>query len=89
MQREVQLKPTFADEYPALSPHRWYTAAAVAGLIKARRILEAGPEVKLDERVLSPAHFTFRGGSPRQGGWVGVRTRRVDRHPSVGSGRWR
>ena len=79
MLREVQLLPEFADEYPELTPGRWYTAAAVAGHVKAVRLVDEGADVRLPERLLDPARFHFRGGSPRHGIWVGTRTRRVDR----------
>lgn len=80
MRREVQLRPAFASHYPALEPGRWYTAAAVAGLVKGTLILELGPDAEFTDRVLPATHFVFRGGSPRHGSWLGQRTRRVDRH---------
>lgn len=79
MLREAQLDPAFASEYPNVIPGRWYTAAAVAGLVKGIRILRDGPDAPISERVLSQAHFTFRGGMPRHGSWLGLRSRRVDR----------
>lgn len=42
MLREVQLDPAFARLYPALSPGRWYTAAAAVGLLRGVRILRDG-----------------------------------------------
>jgi hypothetical protein len=78
--REAQLKPAFADDYPTLVPGRWYTAAALANLVKATRIVREGPRAQLTGRILSPAHFAFRGGSPRQGSWLGLRSRRMDRY---------
>jgi hypothetical protein len=80
MIREVQLNPAFAAEYPSLVPGRWYTAAAVAGLVKGTRIVKEGPDAQFTERLLPPGHFRFRGGSPRRGTWMGLRTRRLDRH---------
>lgn len=82
MRREVQLKPAFAELYPSLSAGRWYTAAAIAGLVKGFRIVHEGAEVRLTDRVLNAAHFEFRGGCPRWGSWAGMRTRRLDRHPA-------
>lgn len=81
MRREVQLKPAFAEFYPSLSPGQWYTAAAVAGMVKGSRIVREGADVRLEDRVLNPAHFEFRGGGARWGSWAGLRTRRLDRHP--------
>ena len=81
MRREVQVKPAFAELYPSLSAGRWYTAAAIAGLVKGSRIVHEGADVRLTDRVLDPAHFEFRGGDARWGSWAGMRTRRLDRHP--------
>ena len=81
MRREVRVKPAFADQYPTLARDRWYTAAAVAGLVKGTIINREGSEARLPERVLEPAHFEFRGGAPRHGSWAGLHTRRADRHP--------
>ncbi|HEY7682285.1 MAG TPA: hypothetical protein VH879_06550 [Gemmatimonadales bacterium] len=80
MLREVQLNPAFAEEYPSLVPGRWYTAAAVAGLVKGTRIVREGADARLPDRILPPAHFEFRGGGPRRGSWLGLRSRRLDRH---------
>jgi hypothetical protein len=79
MRREVLLKPAFAALYPTLEPGRWYTAAAVAGLVKGTRIVREGHDVEFQDRLLRPDHFDFRGGSPRRGSWLGLRTRRLDR----------
>lgn len=79
MRREVQLLPEHADAYPELVPGRWYTAAAVAGHVKAMRLVDEGADAALPDRLLDPAQFRFRGGSARHGAWVGARTRRVDR----------
>lgn len=80
MLREAQLKPTYASSYPMITPGQWYTAAALAGQLTAARIVHDGPAAGFTERVLHPAHFEFRGGGPRTGSWVGLRTRREDRH---------
>lgn len=80
MRREVQLKQEFAQLYPALTPGRWYTAAAVDGLVRGTRIVTEGDDVIFAERILDDEHFEFRGGSPRRGSWVGLRTRHLDRH---------
>jgi hypothetical protein len=81
MLREVRLKPEFAAEYPELSPARWYTAAAVAGLVKGCRIIHEGLDVQFTTRILQATQFEFRGGQPRRGCWMGIHTRRIDRHP--------
>ncbi len=81
MFREVLLKPAFAHQYPNLAPDHWHTAAAVAGFVKGTRILTEGLDVQFAKRILNPAHFEFRGGGARHGHCVGMRTRRLDRHP--------
>ncbi len=81
MRREVRLKPAFADLYPSLTAGRWYTAAAIAGLVKGSRIVHEGTDVRLTDRVLTAMHFEFRGGGARWGSWAGMRTRRLDRYP--------
>jgi len=83
MRREVRVKAEFADLYPSLQFDHWYTAAAVAGLVKGTRIVREGPDIQFPERLLQPAHFDFRGGIPRRGSWAGLHTRRVDRHPMM------
>lgn len=80
MRREVLLKAQFAALYPALAPGRWYTAAAVDGLVRGTRIVSEGERVEFAARVLDEEHFEFRGGGPRRGMWVGLRTRHLDRH---------
>lgn len=84
MLREARLKPECAEYFPTLSPDRWYTAAAVAGLATGARIVREGPTTAVVERILHPDHFEFRGGSPRFGNWAGMRTRYVDRHARSG-----
>jgi hypothetical protein len=80
MLRQAQLKPEYAALYPSLVPGVWYTAAAAAGCVKGATIVRDGPRIEIRRRVLPPQHFEFRGGMDRPGSWVGVRTRRVDRH---------
>lgn len=80
MRREAQLRPEFAHLYPALVPGQWKTAAAVDGLVRGTRIVTEGEDVVFAERVLDEEHFEFRGGGPRRGSWLGLRTRHLDRH---------
>lgn len=83
MLREVRVKALVAPEYPALDPDHWYTAAAVAGLVKGTRIVREGATIQFTERILNPDHFEFRGSEPRHGSWTGMHTRRLDRHPVI------
>ena len=85
MRREVRVKPEVASAYPALDPTHWYTAAAVAGLVKGTRIVREGTEIQFLDRILDPEQFEFRGGGPRRGSWAGMHTRRLDRHPALAS----
>jgi hypothetical protein len=80
MPREAQLNPAFAHDYPKLAPGRWYTAAAVTGLVKATRILREGTRVQFTDRVLPSNHFLFRGDGLRWGDSTSVRSRHIDRH---------
>jgi hypothetical protein len=82
MLREVQLKPESEGLYPSLSPGRWYTAAAIAGLVRGSRIVREGAGVQFNTRILDPAHFEFRGGHARRGSRAGMRSRRLDRRPA-------
>lgn len=81
MLRQVRLKTARVNDYPDLTPGVWYTAAAAAGRVKAVRIVQEGPTVEIEGRVLPPVDFEFRGGSSRRDCWVGMKTRRADRHP--------
>ena len=80
MLREARMKPEQAEYYPNLIPGHWYTAAALAGLLKGSRIIIEGPGARITDRILQADHFEFRGGSARRGCWAGMRTRRLDRH---------
>jgi hypothetical protein len=84
MSREVQLNPAFANDYPQLATGRWYTAAAIAGLVKATRIVREGPRVQFTDRVLPSSHFQFRGEGLRWGASSQVRSRHIDRHAPPG-----
>lgn len=79
MLRQARLQPSRSNAYPALTPGKWYTAAAAAGLLTATRIVQEGPSVAIDGRVLPERDFDFRGGSTRRDCWVGLKTRRGDR----------
>lgn len=82
MRREARVKEQFSSLYPALKAERWYTAAAVDGLVRGMRIVTEGEQVVFGDRVLEEDHFEFRGGGPRRGMWMGHRSRHHDRHPA-------
>jgi hypothetical protein len=71
--REARVKPTFGHLYPEVRPGGWESAAAVARRVADRVLTRRGYAALLERRVLSDAHFEFRGGPPeelRPGGHV-------------------
>jgi hypothetical protein len=66
MRREARLRPEFAHLYPMLQPGVWVSAAEIAEKIATARLLELADCFVLHDRVLTDAHFEFRGGSPRR-----------------------
>ena len=66
MVREARLKPEFAHLYPMLQPDAWAPAAEVALKVAATRLLQLAETYVLHDRVLTDAHFEFRGGTPRR-----------------------
>lgn len=70
--REARLRPEWAELYPALSAGEWESAAVLADRLMADSLLR-GTGMALQGRVLSDAHFDFRGGAARGGERAGVR----------------
>jgi hypothetical protein len=68
MQREARLRPEYAHLYPMLEPGIWAPAAVTAEKVAAIRLLQLGDAFVLHDRVLTDAHFEFRGGSTRRDG---------------------
>jgi hypothetical protein len=66
MLREARLRPEYAHLYPMLEPGAWGLAAEVADKVAAVRLLQLADTYVLHDRVLTDAHFEFRGGSPRR-----------------------
>ncbi|HEU4700065.1 MAG TPA: hypothetical protein VFS40_12860 [Gemmatimonadales bacterium] len=64
MVREACLRPQFAELYPTLVPSVWLPATEVARRVFLY-VVGAGVVGHLPERILSDAHFEFRGGRPR------------------------
>ena len=71
--REARLRSEHAALYPGVHAGIWEPAAVLVDRIVAARLLRGGP-LEIRARVLSDAHFEFRGGSG-----PGVRPRREDR----------
>jgi hypothetical protein len=68
LSREVRVRSGFGNLYPEIRPG-WEAAAAVAHRVEDRILSRQGYAGLLKARVLSDAHFEFRGGSSiRPGG---------------------
>jgi hypothetical protein len=65
MLREARLRPEYAHLYPMLPVGTWESAAATAEKVAAMRLLQLANTYVLHDRVLTEAHFEFRGGTPR------------------------
>jgi hypothetical protein len=65
MVREARVRPEYAHLYPMLDPGSWGPAAAIAEKVAATRLLQLADTYVLHDRVLTDAHFEFRGGTPR------------------------
>jgi hypothetical protein len=66
MLREARVRPEFAHLYPMLEPGAWAAAALVAEKVAAIRLLQLADTYVYHDRVLTDAHFEFRGGTPRR-----------------------
>jgi hypothetical protein len=66
MLREARVRPEYAHLYPMLEPGAWEPAAVTAAKVAATRLLQLVDTYVLHDRVLTDAHFEFRGGSPRR-----------------------
>jgi hypothetical protein len=66
MRREARLRPEYAHLYPMLDVDVWEPAAVVAEKVAASRLIQLEDTFVMHERVLTDAHFEFRGGSARR-----------------------
>ena len=66
MLREARVRPEFAHLYPMLVVGAWGPAAQIAAQVAATRLLQLSDTYVFHDRVLTDAHFEFRGGMPRQ-----------------------
>lgn len=66
MLREARVRPEFAHLYPMLVVGAWRPAAEIAAQVAATRLLQLSDTYVFHDRVLTDAHFEFRGGTPRQ-----------------------
>ena len=65
MLREARVRAEFAHLYPMLEAGAWAPAAVIADRVAAIRLLQLADTYVLHDRVLTDAHFEFRGGTPR------------------------
>jgi hypothetical protein len=72
--REGLLRPAFREWYPRLVPGIWCKASWLAAAVLEQQQSQ-GPHWELSERILSDAHFLFRGGPPSP---ASRQTRRFD-----------
>ena len=75
--REARLRPEYAADHSGLVPGQWELAATLADRVLAGRLLR-GRELVHPGRILTDAHFEFRGGDTR-GPLASARPRREDR----------
>ena len=66
MVREARLRPEYAHLYPMLEPGAWLPAAVAAEKVASVRLIQLAETYVLHDRVLTDAHFEFRGGTPRR-----------------------
>jgi hypothetical protein len=76
--RRAWLDPAFAALYPDLPSGIWMTAVSASSLVVYAALSWGRPWPDDDPRILSDAHFRFRGGRSRGEGWDGVITRGTD-----------
>ena len=79
-ERQVRLKPQYAQLYRGIPPNEWWPAWLMAEQLLARAEAQGVPEL---ERVCDPSHFVFRGGHGRGLRFQDLRTRRSDVRESV------
>ncbi len=75
-EREVRLRPEFAQTYAEIPPGLWLPAAEIAERMVRRA--SAARRLSIHQRTLDPKHFEFRGGATELRP-PGVRTRVHDR----------
>ena len=78
MLRRAWLDPAFASLYPDLPSGIWMTAASASSLTVYAALSWGRPWPDDGPRILSDAHFRFRGGHSRGAEWNGVITRGTD-----------
>lgn len=75
--RETRLKSEYSHLYPGIAPDVWMAAASMLPMVLRRRVTAEG-NWEFACRILEDSHFEFRGGHPRDSGWMGVLTRVED-----------
>lgn len=76
--RQAWLDPAFATLYPDLPSGIWMTAVSASSLVVYAALSGSCPWADDGPRILSDAHFRFRGGCSRDADWNGVVSRGTD-----------
>jgi hypothetical protein len=74
MMREARLRPEWAELYPGVEPGVWMRAARLMPRVLRNRLRMPSTR-EFVRRVLTDAHFEFRGGHRRDEAWTGILTR--------------
>jgi hypothetical protein len=64
--RQARLKPESADRHPSLPVSMWTSAVRMAELVASEARSLESPGATRKGRLLSDAHFDFRGGAARR-----------------------
>ncbi len=67
--RRAKLNPKFGSVYPELPAGEWLPAWQAAMQVAERLWHEDGSEALVRDRLLSPEHFDFQGGTSRSADW--------------------
>jgi hypothetical protein len=76
--RLARLDPKFESLYPELHAGEWLPAWEAAMQVAVRLWQEDGSEALIRDRLLSPEHFDFQGGSARSVDWYVTAERMSD-----------
>jgi hypothetical protein len=77
-ERQVRLRPEYADLYRGIPPNEWWPAWLLAERLLAQAESQGIPP---EQRICDPKHFMFRGGTSREPRLQDLRTRRSDVKP--------
>jgi hypothetical protein len=70
--REARLRQEYADLYPDLTPSLWIPASVLSEFVLERGLYQRRTGSPSSTRILTEAHFEFRGGNGRdEQPWTG------------------